>query len=432
MATETGWLRDKEGLGVWEHRGKVALVGRGHSHMERRWDGVSTDNSLGAYAIDAAQKAMEDAGISPDEVDGVITCPGAQSGTPGAASIGNPWAPRPYFDPPYDSEDGLTVVTAEWLTKQLGLKNVKYLNSHGDYLWRLIGLAVQAVGDGRCSVCLVPYSTGNIEGRYHQDPDDYARGAAQWTSPWGWGLASQGFGANQYYRKYGGNHDGMAPFIVNQRRNGLMVPWGYYALHEPYQITTEDYLNARWVAKPLSLLDCDRPTNAAACYVVTTAERARDMKQKPVYVLSHSESQFTPRSMIETFEETEEHTDIMARMAYEGSGLTPRDIDVFNPYDGFALFTQYYLEAFQWHGVKRGEAHAFYSGDIRVEGPHPFNSCGGNMGTGRSRTTFITDCMEQLQGRAGKRQVRIKAETALTIGVTPGSAATLVFSNSPD
>ncbi len=429
MVKEAGWERNKEPLGIWEHRGKVALVGRGHSPTDRRWDGVSMDKTLGAYAMIAAQNAMEDAGISPDEVDGIITSPGAQ---PGGGPIGMVWGPRPYFDPPYDSEDGLSSVTAEWLGKQMGLKNVKYYNSGGDTLWNLMGLAAQAVGDGRCSVCLVPYQQGNLEGRYHQTPSLEARGGAQWSAPWGWGLSGQGFQFEQYCRKYGSNHDRMAPFIIQERKNGLLWPPSYYAQHEPQPFTTEDYLNGRWIAKGLSIFDCDRPVQAAACYVITTAERARDMKQKPVYILDHTQSLFPSRSLIQTMEEAEEFTAIMARKAYAGSGLKPDDIDLFAPYDGFAVFTQYYIESFQWRGVKRGEAHDFYAGDISLEGPNPLNSGGGNMGGGRMRTMFITDPMEQLQGRAGPRQVKRKAEVAVTIGVLPGNAATVVMSTSPD
>ena len=433
MATEMGWERSKEPLGIWEHRGKVALVGRGHSTTDRRWDGTDLNQSLGAYTIIAARAAMEDAGISPDEVDGIITSPGAQSGQLGGIIMGDPWGPnRPYFDSPYDSEDGLSVVTGEWLAREMQLKNVKYINSHGDYLWRLLGLAVQAVGDGRCNVCLVPYPTGNLPGRYHQDPNPRARGPAQWQNPWGWGLSSQGFTFEQYCRKYGTNHDRMAPFVVNQRKNGLLVPWGYYALHEPDPFTEEDYLAGRMIAKGLSIYDCDRPVQAAACYVVTTAERAKSMKQKPVYVLDHTEVSFPPRSLAYTLDEVEYMTDAMARLAYAGSGLRPEDIDLFAPYDGFAVFTQYFLEAFQWRGVKRGESHDFYAGDISLKGPNPFNSGGGNMGTGRMRTVYITDLMEQLQGRAGPRQVTTKAEVAVTIGVLPFTAATLAFSSSPD
>jgi hypothetical protein len=73
--------------------------------VDRRWD-EQLEHSLGAYSILAARRAMEEAGISPDDIDGVISGPGP---------LGANWAPRPFFDPPYDSEDGLTKVTAERL-----------------------------------------------------------------------------------------------------------------------------------------------------------------------------------------------------------------------------------------------------------------------------------------------------------------------------
>src|SRR5437868_14552561 len=76
MATQStySWRRDKDGLGVWEHRGKVAVAGIGHSPVDRRWDGASMDKTLGAYSILACRKAMDEAGVTPDQTDGVICC----------------------------------------------------------------------------------------------------------------------------------------------------------------------------------------------------------------------------------------------------------------------------------------------------------------------------------------------------------------------
>ena len=93
--------------------------------------------------------------------------------------------------------------------------------------------------------------------------------------------------------------------------------------------------------------------------------------------------------------------------------------------------TQFFLEAFQWHGVKRGDAFAFYAGDIRVEGPHPFSSSGGNLGNGRTRTAMYTDSIEQLRGTAGARQVRVRAETALAAFTTPSSGGWIMFGKHP-
>jgi hypothetical protein len=82
------------------------------------------DQTLGAYSILACQKAMDDAGVTPDQIDGVICCDSHIAGASGGSA--SRWAPRPYFDPPYDSEWGLTLVNAEWLIKQMRLPNVRY------------------------------------------------------------------------------------------------------------------------------------------------------------------------------------------------------------------------------------------------------------------------------------------------------------------
>ena len=422
MVAPTGWMRNKEGLGVWEHRGKVAVAGLGHSPMDRRWD-EKLEHTLGAYSIIAAQRAAADAGITLDDIDGVLSCPGP---------LGDNWAPRPYFEPPYDSEDGITKVTAEWLTRGLGLKNTKWVHSYDSHIGPEWGLGAQAVGDGHCTTLLMLYPTGNLPGRYHHEMDNHARGPNQWLNLWSWGGISQwAYSFNEYCRRYNSNHDRLAPFVVNSRRNGLMFDWSYYAVHQPEPFTKEDYLAARWVCKPMSLFDADRPVQHSTAYIITTAERAKTMKQPPVYILNHAQGQNRVRSSVETIEETEEWTARLARIIYEGSGLGPADIDIFNPYDGYTLFTQYWLEAFQWHGVKKGEAHDFYAGDISVEGPHPFMSSGGNNGTGRTRTAIYTDCIEQLRGTAGKRQVNVRAETAVAGCVLPQNNGHIVFGKHP-
>src|ERR1700745_2286176 len=92
------WRRDKDGLGVWGHRGKGTVAGVGHSPVDRRWDGVSMDKTLGAYSILACRKAMDDAGVTSDQIEGVICCDShIAGGSGGSASQG---APRPRLAPP--------------------------------------------------------------------------------------------------------------------------------------------------------------------------------------------------------------------------------------------------------------------------------------------------------------------------------------------
>ena len=87
MITEyKGWRRDKPGLGVWEHRGEVAIAGIGHSPVDRRWDGVDMNKTLGAYAMLACGRALANAGVSKDDVDGIIFCPESMAGGAGGAA----------------------------------------------------------------------------------------------------------------------------------------------------------------------------------------------------------------------------------------------------------------------------------------------------------------------------------------------------------
>jgi hypothetical protein len=147
-----------------------------------------------------------------------------------------------------------------------------------------------------------------------------------------------------------------------------------------------------------------------------------------LYVLNHSQHNFRQRTTQADLDEILDWTDRAARRMYEGAGLGPKDVDIFNPYDGYAPMAQFFLEAFQWHGVKRGDAFAFYAGDIRVEGPHPFCSSGGNLGNGRTRTAMYTDSIEQLRGTASSRQVRVRTETARAAFTTPSSGGWIMFS----
>jgi hypothetical protein len=224
----------------------------------------------------------------------------------------------------------------------------------------------------------------------------------------------------------------MAPFITNSRRNGLLFPEGYWAQHRPEPLTTEDYLAARWIAKPASLFDNDIPITVSAAYLFTTPERARDMQQKPVYILNHASSRATPRSLTPTLDEVEAETAKTGRKLYEGAGITAADLSFENMYDGFTLFHQFHLEGLGYRGIKFGEALDFYQTDISIAGPNPVSPSGGNIGSGRSRFWMHTDCIQQLQGRAGARQVTgVKPEIAVSGGPMPLGGNFTVWSATP-
>jgi acetyl-CoA acetyltransferase len=429
--------RTREGMGIWEHRGKVAAVGVGHSPTARRWDG-KPETTVGAWSILALRRAIADAGVSPDQVDGLVVVPdtttGAYwpSGKPVPADIVNA------FNPTNDPLDGIAKLSAEWILKNMPeLRNVKFTMYGPGCMSNAVCVAAQAVGDGLARTCLVVKGWHNFEGRYYQggvNAEEALPGtravSGLWGTPASYGTALQ---FAEYCRKYGKTHDMMAPFMANSRRNGLMFPEGYWAQHRPENLTAEDYLAARWIAKPANLFDNDIPIMVAAAYLFTTPERARDMKQKPVYILNHAGSRTRARSLTPTLDEVEQETARTARKLYEGAGITAKDLSFENMYDGFALFHQFHLEGLGYRGIKFGEALDFYQTDISIEGPNPVLPSGGNIGSGRSRFWMHTDCIQQLQGRAGARQVTgVKPEIAVSGGPMPMGGNFMVWSATPD
>jgi acetyl-CoA acetyltransferase len=440
MATENApasMYREGEGLGVWEHRGKVAAVGIGHSPTTRRWD-ETAETSLGAWSILALRNALEDAGVSADQVDGLVISP---------SSLGESWAPRPIpedfanmFQLTDVPNDGLSQLSSEWILKNTPeLTNVKYTAYGPGCMSNAICVAAQAVGDGLTNTCVVLTGRNNLAGRYGQagaNALDTISGPAQFVNPWGpTGPTHDALTFSQYLHKYNVTHDMFAPFVVNEKRNGLLFPEGFFAQNRPEDVVSiEDYNSARWIVKPLNLYDCDIPMCVSVAYVFTTADRAKDMKQKPVYILNHASTKPKYGVWLD-LDGCELSTDATARKMYAGSGLGPNDVDIENMYDGYTTFHNYYLEALQWHGVKRGEALHFYQGDISVEGPHPISSSGGNAGSGRTRIWMHTDSIQQLQGRAGARQVHIKngrPETAISGGPMPQTGDFVMWGTSPD
>ena len=433
----TSMYRSEEGLGVWEHRGKVAAVGIGHSPTARRWD-ERPETSVGAWSILALRRAMEDAGVSPDQVDGLVIVPVTTTGAFWPDDKPLPMEAINAFNQTSDPLDGVAKLSDEWLLKNMPeLTNVRYSAYGPVCMSNALNVASQAVGDGLTHTCLVLKAWHNLEGRYYQGGKNAANSTDGtsaikniWGAPASYGTALQ---FAEYCRKYGKTHDMMAPFMSNSRRNGLMFPEGYWAQHRPEELTAEDYQLARWIAKPANLFDNDIPITVAAAYLFTTAERAKDLKQKPIYIMNHVSSETKPRSMTPTLDEVEADTARTGRMIYEGAGITADDLSFENMYDGFTLFHQFHLEGLGYRGIKFGEALDFYQTDISIEGPNPVSPSGGNIGSGRSRFWMHTDCIQQLQGRAGPRQVTgVKPEIAVSGGPMPLGGNYTVWSATPD
>jgi acetyl-CoA acetyltransferase len=437
--------RTEEGLGVWPYRGKVAAAGIGHSPTLRRWDG-DPQTSIGAWTILAIRKAIEDAGVAPDQIDGLVLCADTSTGSFWPADQPIPEDFRAAFETTDNPHDGLDRLSAEWILKNMPeLKDVKITITAVACMSMVLAATVEAVGRGLATTCVAVKGWSNFPGRYYQgganaEPTVSGPGkyASSWAGPASYTTAMQ---FQRYLHKYGKTHDMMAPFIVNSRHNGLLFPEGYFYQHRDNEITADDYNHSRWIAEPANLFDNDMPIHTAGAYVITTAERARDLRQKPVYVLGHAGAgevrgdAYTgvrSRGVLETLEEAEANAASTGRKVYEAAGVSAADIQFENCYDGFSLFHVFHIEGFGFAGIKQGEALDLFQTDISIHGPNPVSPSGGNIGSGRSRFWMHTDSMQQIQGRAGARQMSIPAHIGLSGGFMPFWSNFVVWSSSPN
>jgi acetyl-CoA acetyltransferase len=176
-------------------------------------------------------------------------------------------------------------------------------------------------------------------------------------------------------------------------------------------ITMEDYLAARMVRRPLfGVLDMDYPVDGADAFVVTTAERAKDLPNKPVLIHAATLGQ-TDKTVEEILPDLEHsaHT-VTMKALWEQSELTLRDVDLFQPYDGFSFICLKWFESVGYCGM--GEAPAFIEDNwdkeqnrILIEGRVPANTHGGSLSDGGTQGSgHIREAVLQLQGKAGAHQ----------------------------
>jgi acetyl-CoA acetyltransferase len=302
---------------------------------------------------------------------------------------------------------GITRGDIDWVLLNMPeLTNVKFMMYGHGCMSVAFTTAAEAVSRGLTHTTLVVRGWHNLAGRYYVGQGAAALDTISGPQKYGaWGMpacAGTAMIFEEYCNKYGKTHDMMAAFVVEQRRNGLMNPDGFYSQHRPDMITEDDYLNGRWIAQPANLFDNDLPIQAALAVILTTPERAKDHKPKPAYILNHTQIRPESQGVTPTLESWERLSDKNGRMLYEGSGIVADDLDFENMYDGFTLFHQFHVEGlrFRARGETRGYALDLYQEDISIEGPNPVSPSGGNSGNGRTRWWNHRDSILQIQGRS--------------------------------
>lgn len=368
---------------MWENRCKIAVSGVGYSKVTR-----SAEIPLAAHALEAVKGAVADSGLTMADIDGLATYP--ELPATGHAEV-----------------DGISIVSVNCMMAMLKLPNLTWHMQTGSVnIGGAVQTAVNALLAGVCKYAVVWRAMHNPRGTYQNLPGTYANGPAQFTAPYGFGGPGQGMAVayTRWLEQHDQKREKMVTLAVTQRRHTHMNPHAYFY---KAPLTEEDYFNSRMVAYPFCLYDCDIPVQGAVAIVLTTAERARDLRPQPAYLAGYGQRlAFEVTGRIGSLSSYMEGGRSSAQLTWERSGFTPKDVDVAQIYDGFSASVIYGLESYGF--CKEGEALDFIQdGRIELDGELPLNTFGGSLGTGRIHGLWhIIEGALQASGRAGERQVK--------------------------
>ncbi|HLB28326.1 MAG TPA: thiolase family protein, partial [Dehalococcoidales bacterium] len=194
-------------------------------------------------------------------------------------------------------------------------------------------------------------------------------------------------------------------------------------------ITVQDVLKSPMISYPLHMLDCCLVTDAGGAVIVTTPERARNLKKKPVWILGYGE-RFTHNSITYMPDITVTPAVEAGKAALKMAGVTHKDIDFLQTYDSFTITTLLAIEDLGF--CKKGEGGAFVSNQRTAPGgAFPVNTSGGGLSythPGMFGIFLLIEATRQLRGECGERQVK-NAEIGIANGMGGllSSAATVIL-----
>ena len=367
-------------------RGQTAIVGAADTTV-----GKVPKMSATELCVDAALRALADAGISKDDVDGLVTC----------QSMAEPIM--------YHAE-----AIAEYL--QIFPKYCVTANAGGGTTFSTIRNAAAAIATGVCETVLISMADSLRSGltRDQAMAMQSSTGHPQFEIPYGPTVpAYYALLARAHMDRFGTTSEQLAAVAVSARRYASQRPGAQMT----EAITVSDVLESRMIADPLHLLDCSLVSDGGAAIILTSAGNSGNFRTKPVYVLGmgegHSHEHISQASDLTTSAAVQS-----GHEAYAMAGLTPADIDLAQIYDCFTPVVLIELEDLGF--CKKGEGGAFIeSGASAVDGELPMNTNGGLLSychPGNPGSMFgLTEAVYQLRGESGPRQVS-GAETALVHG----------------
>src|SRR5579883_1261442 len=382
---------------------KTAVVGV-YEHPTR----FAPDKSMFQIMAESIRGALDDCGLTIKDVDGILSA-GIGMSPMGIIGLCDYLNLTPNF------MDGTNIGGASFVAH--------------------VAHAAAAINAGLCEVAVITYGSTIASTRFAIGTGGGAGGGGdpchQFEFPYGpTGIGAYAMVAQRHMHEYGTTSEQLAEIAVTMRLHASMNPAAKYR----DLITVEDVLASRIVSSPLHLLDCCVVSDGGGAVVMTSAERARDLRKKPVYLVASGEAMRHAAAG---------HRDLMdiatndsARQVYERSGLTPKDIDMAMIYDSFTITVLMQLEALGM--CKKGEGGAWVGGGrLRYDGEFPINTDGGGLSSnhpGMRGIFLLIEAARQLRGEGGARQCKKPLRTAIATGIGGNlgyrhAAATVILSN---
>ncbi len=369
---------------------KASIAGIGETRYQRKpGSGVSQL----ALQLAAAQSAVADAGLSIDDIDGLMPFP----------NLG----------------------VAEEFAANLGIENLRFaatVHTGGAAPVASLRLAAMAVCCGAAKAVLIPagwngYSGSRTRQTVSQDVSSLPGGkiARDYYLPYGLTAPPQWYSlmARRHMHEFGTRAEHLGAIAVAMRKHAQLNP---NAVMHGKPLTLDDYMASPMITDPYRLFDCCLETDGAAAVVVTSTERAADLKSKAVSIMSVASGQPYPADEITNRKDIfETGLTIAAPEAFASAGVQPADIDFAEIYDCFTFEVLQQLEEVGF--CARGEGGPFVEGGrIELGGALPVNTHGGLLSEAHVLgMNHIVEAVKQLRREAGERQVA-EAEIGLVTG----------------
>ncbi|MFD5410911.1 lipid-transfer protein [Streptomyces nojiriensis] len=372
-------VRTRDELG-----GRAAIAGIGATEFSK--DSGRSELKL---AVEAVHAALDDAGLTPADVDGMVTFT-------------------------MDTSPEITVAQAAGIGDLSFFSRINYGGGAACATVQQAALAV-ATGVAEVVVCYRAFNerSGRRFGSGVQQREPSAEGVALgWSLPWGLLTPASwvAMTAQRYLHTYHLTPEAFGHVAVTDRRHAANNPAAYF---HGKPITLADHAASRWIVEPLRLLDCCQETDGGQAVVVTTTERARDLRHAPAVITAAAQGAGRRQEGMTSFYRDDltglPEMDVVARQLWRTSGLRPSDIDVGILYDHFTPFVLMQLEEFGF--CAPGEAADFVAADAL-----PLNTHGGQLGEAYLHgMNGIAEAVRQLRGTS-VNQVAGAAHALVTAG----------------